>query len=134
MSTQPITFTVKERHELLLHRAEQLRRELQAARESAQPAASAAGTEVEDLKDRAAQSEASVVGDAEQERDRDELAQVEAALARLAAGRYGECADCGEPIGEARLAAMPAADCCAGCQAERERAHGRHSAGAAPRG
>ena len=134
MSTQTITSSVKERQELLLRRAEQLRRELQAARESAQPAASAAGAEVEDLKDRAAQSEASVVSDAEQERDLDELAQVEAALARLAAGRYGECADCGEPIGEARLAAMPAAECCAGCQARREREREQHSAGAARHG
>lgn len=121
MSTQPITSSVKERHQLLLDRARQLRQELQAAHESAQPAASAAGAEVDDLKDRAAQSEASLVHDAEEQRDWDELAQVEAALARLEAGRYGECADCGEPISEARLAAMPAAARCAGCQARHER-------------
>lgn len=121
MNQQTITSSVKERQQQLLRRADELRREVQAARQSGQAAVSAAGTEVEDLKDRAAQSGASLVRDAEEQRDLDELAQVEAALARLESGRYGLCADCGEPIGEARLAAMPAAACCAGCQAERER-------------
>ncbi len=49
-------------------------------------------------------------------RTADELAQVDAALARVAAGNYGECADCGEPIGIARLTANPAAERCAACQ------------------
>lgn len=35
------------------------------------------------------------------------LAQVEAALARIAAGTYGRCAVCGEPIAEGRLEARP---------------------------
>jgi RNA polymerase-binding protein DksA len=46
---------------------------------------------------------------------RAELAQVEAALRRLAAGRYGTCAGCGEPIGAQRLAAVPCADRCRSC-------------------
>ncbi len=45
-----------------------------------------------------------------------ELARVDAALARLSAGRYGDCTDCGEPIGIARLTANPAAERCADCQ------------------
>jgi len=36
-------------------------------------------------------------------------------LARLAAGSYGVCERCGQPIGEARLAARPAAVLCIGC-------------------
>jgi DnaK suppressor protein len=44
------------------------------------------------------------------------LTDVEAALARLTDGTYGECIDCGVPIPHARLAAYPAAMRCVGCQ------------------
>lgn len=50
-----------------------------------------------------------------------DLAEVQAARRRLAAGTYGACADCGEPIGQARLAFNPAAHRCAACQTVRER-------------
>jgi DnaK suppressor protein len=43
---------------------------------------------------------------------REALDEVEAALARLDAGNYGNCEVCGKPIGEARLEAMPAARLC----------------------
>ena len=45
-----------------------------------------------------------------------ELADVEAALGRMASGTYGECVDCGEGIAPARLRAYPAATRCIGCQ------------------
>lgn len=44
-------------------------------------------------------------------------AQVEAALARIDAGAYGRCVDCGGPIGRGRLEAMPEAARCITCQA-----------------
>ena len=44
------------------------------------------------------------------------LADVDAALGRAAAGSYGECVDCGEPIAIARLKAYPAATRCIDCQ------------------
>ncbi len=43
---------------------------------------------------------------------RDQLAQVQAAMARLDAGTYGSCETCSKPIGEDRLEAMPAARFC----------------------
>ncbi len=43
---------------------------------------------------------------------RDQLDDVEAALARLDAGTYGRCVVCNEPIPSARLEAMPAARTC----------------------
>ena len=43
---------------------------------------------------------------------RDQLHDVEAALAKLDDGTYGKCAVCGQPISEARLEAMPAANTC----------------------
>ena len=49
-------------------------------------------------------------------RDLHELAEVEAALARMADGTYGECSDCGMPIPAARLEAYPTARRCVACQ------------------
>ena len=46
---------------------------------------------------------------------REQVAAVEAALARLAAGRYGVCDRCGQPIGAGRLEARPAATTCIRC-------------------
>jgi len=48
---------------------------------------------------------------------REQLAAVDAALDRDAAGRYGRCDRCGQPIGAARLAARPAAALCIRCAA-----------------
>lgn len=45
----------------------------------------------------------------------DELHQVNRALARLDAGHYGECAQCGEPIDTRRLQALPYVDRCVRC-------------------
>lgn len=39
------------------------------------------------------------------------------ALARLGAGRYGRCERCGAPIGDERLAALPATRYCIRCAA-----------------
>jgi DnaK suppressor protein len=83
------------------------------ARQDEQPGQS---TEVSDQKDAAGQNQRSEVIDAQQQRDRDELAQVDAALLRLDEGRYGDCRDCGEPISLQRLQVQPAALRCAACQ------------------
>ncbi len=47
---------------------------------------------------------------------RSDLDDVEAALRRLEEGGYGQCEACGRPIGEGRLAALPAARHCLGHQ------------------
>jgi DnaK suppressor protein len=46
---------------------------------------------------------------------RAELQQVEAALRRLALGRYTTCRLCGGDIEPERLVAVPYADCCCAC-------------------
>ncbi len=51
------------------------------------------------------------------EEARHQLAEVEAARARLADGTYGTCERCGEPIGEGRLEARPTARTCIRCAA-----------------
>jgi DnaK suppressor protein len=52
-----------------------------------------------------------------------ELGAIEAALARLDAGHYGECQDCGATIAQARLAAYPSALRCVACQTAHEKTH-----------
>ncbi len=46
---------------------------------------------------------------------RTRLDQLDAALDALATGRYGTCATCGAPIGDARLSALPATAVCVSC-------------------
>jgi DnaK suppressor protein len=50
---------------------------------------------------------------------RAQVAAVDAALERLAQGRYGVCETCGQPIGAERLAARPSATTCVRCAARR---------------
>ncbi len=49
------------------------------------------------------------------ERARDQRAVIEVALERVRDGRYGLCDRCGQPIGDDRLAARPAALTCVRC-------------------
>lgn len=48
------------------------------------------------------------------DRAREHLAEIDAATDRVAAGTYGVCVVCGEPIDPARLEARPTADTCVG--------------------
>jgi len=50
---------------------------------------------------------------------RQHLAQIDAAVLRLAEGRYGTCESCGVSIGAARLAARPVAATCINCASRR---------------
>lgn len=52
---------------------------------------------------------------------RDLLLQVERALARLDAGTYGRCENCGDPIPKARLQAFPRATLDVKCKQREER-------------
>jgi len=54
------------------------------------------------------------------ERELDELAMIDAALARIAAGTYGQCIDCGTDIAPKRLQATPEAPRCISCQEKAE--------------
>ena len=50
---------------------------------------------------------------------RDALLEVDAALAKLESGTYGQCESCGDDIAEDRLEAMPAARLCMSCASKR---------------
>lgn len=51
----------------------------------------------------------------------EQLRAVDDALDRLAAGSYGTCTECGEPVAEERLEALPAAALCIDCASVMER-------------
>ncbi len=53
--------------------------------------------------------------------DRRMLEMIDEALKRVEAGEYGECVNCGEPISEKRLTAVPWARYCLKCQDLQER-------------
>ena len=52
---------------------------------------------------------------------RDMLVQSERALARIAAGTYGECESCNQAVGKARLQVFPRATLCKDCKEKQER-------------
>ncbi|MDP2817494.1 MAG: TraR/DksA family transcriptional regulator [Polaromonas sp.] len=54
------------------------------------------------------------------ERETAELAAIDAALARIESGRYGQCISCGVAIPAARLDASPEAERCIPCQVKAE--------------
>jgi DnaK suppressor protein len=49
-----------------------------------------------------------------------ELQEIDAALARIADGSYGDCEECGGNIGAPRLEAQPTARLCIACQEQLE--------------
>ena len=111
-------------HQLLEQRKAQLLAELgDIQRVPLAAAAGQDGTEApDDPRDQADRLAHHTVRDAEATRDHDELVAVRAALARWADGSLGECTDCGQPVGVARLLAQPAAARCIACQSKAERA------------
>ena len=60
------------------------------------------------------------------------LAKIDEAIRRLEAGGYGDCAECGAEIAEARLKALPFAALCRDCQESEESEAAGLARGAAP--
>ena len=111
-------------HRSLVDRAAQLREEIRAAlvrSDSEQYRQIAA--EVHDLEDDSFADLMVDVNLAEIDRDLEELRAVDAALRRMAEGRYGDCAECGQTIEFERLQAAPFATRCFPCQSVHERTH-----------
>jgi len=54
------------------------------------------------------------------ERAQEMLREIDLALDRMAAGTYGGCGDCGEPIPVERLLALPATAVCVACRRHRD--------------
>ena len=75
----------------------------------------------EDIVDRASNSYQKEFLFARSNNDRQFLRMVEHALANISEGTYGECEQCGKPINERRLEAVPWARNCVACQEKMER-------------
>jgi len=108
--------------DLLTYRQAELRAEVHAAQLARQETTAVDTSDVSDQKDDALQQQLVGIDSAQEQRDIDELAQVEFALKRLDAGTYGNCMDCNDPIPLERLRVQPAAQRCAVCQLGHERA------------
>jgi RNA polymerase-binding transcription factor len=108
--------------DLLTYRQAELRAEVHAAQLARRESTAVDTSDVSDQKDDALQQQLVGIDSAQEQRDIDELAQVELALKRLDAGTYGNCLDCNDPIPLERLRVQPAAQRCAVCQLGHERA------------
>ena len=95
--------------------------ELRALLQAAAVCASEQVREVLDFKDVAAEETRVAIDEVTLSHAASELRQVTAARRRIEDGSYGDCQDCGEPIAERRLLAMPATRYCTECQAIHER-------------
>ncbi|WP_448582636.1 TraR/DksA family transcriptional regulator [Thermaurantiacus sp.] len=72
-----------------------------------------------DFAEQANELEEQVALEALESRKRQEMADIRAALARIADGSYGICTNCGGAIAEARLKALPTAITCIACASGR---------------
>ncbi|TVM04371.1 MAG: hypothetical protein CV087_00300 [Candidatus Brocadia sp. WS118] len=80
------------------------------------------GTEkATDIAEIASSSSSEILEIAVVEEDAKELKQIEDALARMKAGQYGVCEQCGRAIKKARLKAIPFATLCVRCKEEEEK-------------
>jgi len=121
----PLTGKQLEEFEALLkRRRQQLVTELleDVARSRDESYADLAGS-VTDLGDEALADLLADLDNAEVARDMRTVRELDAALARIADGSYGSCADCGEDIGLQRLRAYPTAERCIKCQEVHEKTH-----------
>lgn len=64
----------------------------------------------------------------QRDRERNLLAQINAALQRIGDGSYGYCLECGEPIAKPRLRARPMATLCIDDREALEKSERRHHA------
>lgn len=69
----------------------------------------------QDFADQATEREQDEVLEGEELVFEQEIAQIEAAIARIDGGTYGECQKCGEAIAPARLTVQPEAPLCINC-------------------
>ncbi len=74
-----------------------------------------------DFSEQATERENEEVLDALGEAGRQELSRINRTLARIEAGEYGICADCGEEIPKQRLEIVPTSEYCVTCAEKRGR-------------
>jgi RNA polymerase-binding protein DksA len=114
---------LKEIESLLSQREKVLQAEVRDAHEAEAARPSAQGPQVDDEVAQGEQRFRHGIEHAELQRDQEELRDIDAARERIAAGRYGQCIDCGADIAFERLKAQPTAARCVACQTRYEKTH-----------
>jgi RNA polymerase-binding protein DksA len=79
------------------------------------------GSADQHLADTATETVEREIGNTLEEHDERLLGAIDAALKRIDDGTYGKCVNCGAPIPEERLEAMPWATLCIDCKRKEER-------------
>ena len=79
------------------------------------------GSADQHLADTATETVEREIGNTLEEHDERLLGAIDAALQRIEDGTYGKCVNCGAPIPEERLEAMPWATLCIDCKRKEER-------------
>jgi DnaK suppressor protein len=79
------------------------------------------GSADQHLADTATETVDREIGNTLEEHDERLLTEIDAALQRIEDGTYGKCVNCGAPIPEERLEAMPWATLCIDCKRKEER-------------
>jgi DnaK suppressor protein len=74
-----------------------------------------------DARERASSEEIAGVLVLLSDRERREVDDIDAALARMDAGTWGKCSQCGKNIGHSRLTAMPEAQNCLDCATDADK-------------
>jgi DnaK suppressor protein len=119
MTTSTTSFLAAQRHELLARRESYLAEAEQATAAALDLNDEGAGQDIAD-EDGFGEGDTLSV-----ERDRltvvaaeaqARVVEIDAALARVDAGTYGNCESCGKPIPHARLEALPEATLCVACK------------------
>jgi DnaK suppressor protein len=73
-----------------------------------------------ELEEQAQSEVASGITETLEERQQDRLGNIDEALARIEAGTFGECQNCGRPISDERLEANPTTAFCGDCASKEE--------------
>lgn len=122
MNPMPLTDSQREELERLLEQAlEALGGDIQSERQEARDnVAARRDSGVQDRGEESFAGSVVAVDRALLRQHEAERREVQAALVRLREGSYGECVQCGEPVGYQRLRITPAAGRCLRCQERAE--------------
>jgi DnaK suppressor protein len=112
--------TEKERYAVLRSMLEDRRYEIHEKLRSLRESLPAEAGDVRDVEEQSVDDFVQEVDFALMEMKSETLKQIDEALRRLDSGSYGQCVECSQEIGEARLRALPFARLCRDCQEEQE--------------
>jgi DnaK suppressor protein len=114
------TTSTRKRQQILRDLLEERRREIHQKLRSLRETLPAEVSEVRDAEEHSLDDFVHDVDFALMQMKSETLLQIDEAIRRIETGAYGECAECGDEIASARLAALPFAELCRDCQADVE--------------